>query len=45
MSEVVVISHKEKSFKELAIDESKIIIDLVNFPEFHSKLNYQGLCW
>ena len=44
-AEVLIITNKENEFKNLQIQESVEIIDLVRMNEYENFENYNGICW
>ena len=44
-ADIIILTNKEKSFKNLKINIDKTIIDLVRFPDFMNHENYQGISW
>lgn len=44
-AEIIVVTNKEKSFKDIKIDRTKKVIDLVRFAEFKDLENYEGISW
>lgn len=44
-AEVVVITNKEKEFREIEISDDKIIVDFARIQEFEKHNNYIGICW
>jgi GDP-mannose 6-dehydrogenase len=44
-AELIVLTNNDKIFKELKIDNTKTIVDLVKFPEFISLPGYEGVLW
>jgi GDP-mannose 6-dehydrogenase len=44
-SELIVLTTNDKIFKELKINKSQVIIDLVRIPEFLNVPGYEGISW
>lgn len=44
-SQLIVLTHKDESFKEFKFDEEKEIIDLARYDHFNTHVNYEGICW
>jgi GDP-mannose 6-dehydrogenase len=44
-AELIIITNNDKMFRELKIDQPKVIIDLVKFPEFKHMSGYEGISW
>ncbi|MCD4698880.1 MAG: UDP-glucose/GDP-mannose dehydrogenase family protein [Bacteroidales bacterium] len=44
-ADVIVLTNKEKVYKELKVNKSKTIVDLVRYPEFMNNERYNGICW
>jgi len=44
-SELIVLTTNDKIFKELKINHSQVIIDLVRIPEFINVPGYEGISW
>jgi len=44
-AEAIVITNKEKEFREIDISENKIIVDFARIEELEEHSNYIGICW
>lgn len=44
-ADLLVLSNNDKVLKGLKIDDHKIIVDLVRFPEFGNMPGYEGVLW
>jgi GDP-mannose 6-dehydrogenase len=44
-SELIILTTNDKIFKELKVNRSQIIIDLVRIPEFINVPGYEGISW
>jgi len=44
-AELIVISHNEKTLRQVTIDSDKFIVDLVKISQFKSHVNYKGIAW
>lgn len=44
-AELIVITNKDSIYKDIKIDQSKPIVDLVRYPEFMNMKGYEGLLW
>ena len=44
-SEAIVITNKEKEFKEIELSADKIIVDFARISELERHNNYIGICW
>ena len=44
-AEAIVITNKEKEFREIEISDDKVIVDFARIQELEEHSNYKGICW
>ena len=44
-ADLIVLTNNDKKYTELKIDDSKLILDLVRFPDFATHAGYEGISW
>jgi GDP-mannose 6-dehydrogenase len=44
-ADLIVLTNNDKKYTELKIDDSKLILDLVRFPDFATHPGYEGISW